>query len=219
MPQFIHQPDSTHCLCRPGPVVTPMSDPATKSSLRRIRGEDSDSSCLRSIAAGEAIAIKHFSDLVARWQSRLINYFYRSTGNRNDAEDLAQETFLDLYRAAPRYQSTHSFKAFLFTLARRRLIDSYRKKVRRPLSFIDPADRILQEQPDRTNRTREIEEAFHRALLALPDKQRQAILLLQQQELSYEEIAEIMGGRVSAVKSWIHRARMHLREALKEFHT
>ena len=178
------------------------------------RVEDIDSACLRAIAQGEPGA---FRDLVERWQVRLINFFYRSTGNRADAEDLAQETFLDLFRAAPRYRARGTFNAFLFTLARRRLIDSYRRKERRPLQFIDPTDFQMQNQEAQENNNHEIEEAFHEALAALPGNQREAILLLQQQGLAYEEIAETMESSVSAVKTWIHRARQHLRTELKDY--
>lgn len=177
--------------------------------------EDIDSACLRAIAAGDQAA---FASIVERWQTRLINFFYRSLGNRSDAEDLAQETFLELYRAASRYEHRGTFNAYIFTVARRRLIDSYRKKSRRPLDFIDPTDFVMQQQADERNHTSEIEEAFHNALAALPDKQRSAILMLQQQGLSYEEIAEALDASLSAVKTWIYRARTHLRTELKDFH-
>ena len=176
--------------------------------------EDIDSACLRALAEGDRAA---FEQIVERWQTRLINFFYRATGNRADAEDLAQETFIELHRAAARYQARGTFSAFIFTLARRRLIDGYRKKARRPLEFVDPGEYFMQSQPEETDQTREIEEAFHRALAALPDNQRNAILLLQQQALSYEEIAQALDASVSAVKTWIHRARTHLREELREF--
>lgn len=176
--------------------------------------EDIDSLCMRALAEGDQTA---FGQLVERWQTRLINFFYRATGNRADAEDLAQETFIELHRAAPRYKAQGTFKAFLFTLARRRLIDGYRKKSRRPLEFIDPGDYFMQSQPEESDHSREIEEAFHRALSALPDKQRNAILMLQQQGLSYDEIAQALDASVSAVKTWIHRARTHLRQELKDF--
>ena len=176
--------------------------------------EDIDSACLRALAHGDRSA---FASLVERWQTRLINFFYRSTHNRADAEDLAQETFLELYRAAPPYTARGTFNAFIFTLARRRLIDSYRKSSRRPLEFIDPTDFVMQQQAEANDSTREIEEAFHRALAALPENQRSAILLLQQQGLAYEEIAESLNASLSSVKTWIHRARTHLREALKDF--
>jgi RNA polymerase sigma-70 factor (ECF subfamily) len=176
--------------------------------------EDIDSRCMRAIAQGDRNA---FADLVERWQTRLINFFYRSTSNSADAEDLAQETFIELYRVAPRYQPQGTFNAFLFTLARRRLIDNYRKKSRRPLDYIDPTDFVMQQQADASNPSREIEEAFHRALAALPENQRTAILMVQQQGLSYEEIAQALDASLSAVKTWIHRARTHLRETLKDF--
>ena len=188
----------------------PMSDP----SPRQAPVEDIDSLCLQAIASGEREA---FTNLVERWQNRLINYFYRSTGNQADAEDLAQETFVELHRVAGRYEPRGSFSAFLFTIARRRLIDNYRKSSRRPLDYIDPTDYTMQHIAGADDSSREIREAFHHALAALPDKQRQAILLLQQQGLSYEEIAETLEASVSAVKSWIHRGRTHLRAELSGF--
>lgn len=190
--------------------VKPQSMPETNTA----NIEDIDSLCMRSIAEGDREA---FTSLVERWQNRLINFFYRSTSNRADAEDLAQETFVELYRVAPRYEARGTFNAFVFTLARRRLIDSYRKKSRRPLDYIDPTDFAMQQQAEASDHCREIEEAFHRALSTLPENQRQAILMLQQQGLSYDEIAEALDASLSAVKTWIHRARTRLREELKEF--
>ena len=175
--------------------------------------EDIDSACLHALTDGDRAA---FAQIVDRWQTRLINFFYRSTGNRADAEDLAQETFIELNRVAARYQAQGSFSAFIFTLARRRLIDGYRKKNRRPLEYVDPCEYFLQSQAEATNRIREIEEAFHCALTTLPENQRNAILLLQQQGLSYDEIAQALDASVSAIKTWIHRARTHLRQELKD---
>lgn len=189
------------------------TDPKVSSTTSPIT-EDIDSACLRAIAEGDRAA---FASIVERWQTRLINFFYRSTSNRSDAEDLAQETFLELYRAAGRYEPRGTFSAFIFTLARRRLIDSYRKQSRRPLDLLDPTDFVMQQQADTTDNTAEIQESFHRALADLPENQRNAILMLQQQGLSYDEIATALECSLSAVKTWIHRARTHLREALKDF--
>lgn len=199
----------------PEAATARMTDSAPSSTPSPQIVEDIDSACLRAIAAGDQAA---FASIVERWQVRLINFFYRSVGNRSDAEDLAQETFLELYRAAGRYEPRGTFNAYIFTVARRRLIDSYRKKARRPLDFIDPTDFVMQQQAEEINHSSEIEEAFHRALAALPDNQRNAILMLQQQGLSYDEIAEALGASLSAIKTWIHRARTHLRTELKDFH-
>ena len=176
--------------------------------------EDIDSACLRALVEGDRDA---FAQIVDRWQTRLINFFYRSTGNRADAEDLAQETFIELNRVAARYQPRGTFRAFVFTLARRRLIDGYRKKARRPLEYVDPSEYFMQSQAESSDQIREIEEAFHCALAALPENQRNAILMLQQQGLSYNEIAQALNASVSAIKTWIHRARTHLRQELKDF--
>ena len=175
--------------------------------------EDIDSICLKALAKGNHSL---FPNLVERWQTRLINFFYRSTQNRTDAEDLAQETFLDLYRSAASYRNKGTFSAFIFTLARRRLIDRYRKQARRPLDFFDPNDSLIQQQSEPVDMSSEIEDAFHRALAALPENQRSALLLLQQQGLSYDEIAETLNTNISSVKTWIHRARTHLRQTLKD---
>ena len=196
-------------------LATPPRNMDSTSTTEHFRlVEDIDSAALRALAEGDPAA---FAQIVDRWQIRLINFFYRSTGNRADAEDLAQETFIELNRAATRYQARGTFSAFIFTLARRRLIDSYRKTARRPLEYVDPGEFLMQSQAEATDHSREIEEAFHRALAALPENHRAAILLLQQQGLSYDEIAQSLDTSVSSVKTWIHRARAHLREALKEF--
>lgn len=208
-----HDPGWTQALPTPAHKRN-MPDPAIASSAPSSSAEDIDSVCLRALASGDRAA---FAQIVERWQGRLINFFYRATGNRADAEDLAQETFIELHRAAKRYRSQGSFQAFVFTLARRRLIDSYRKRARRPLDFIDPATHLMQSQAEPDDHSSEIEEAFHQALAKLPENQRSAILMRQQQELTYEEIAQALNATVSATKTWIHRARTHLRTELSEF--
>lgn len=192
-----------------------MTEPQPQAPLPLNPTEDIDSLCLRALKAGDGSA---FVNLVERWQNRLINFFYRNTGNRGDAEDLTQETFVELYRAAEHYEARGSFKTFLFTIARRKMIDSYRKRSRRPLEYIDPTDFAMQQAQAECDHCSEIEEAFHRALALLPENQRSAILMRQQQELSYEEIADSLGASLSAVKSWIHRARTQLRNELKDYH-
>ena len=75
----------------------------------------------------------------------------------------------------------------------------------------------MQSQTEATDQVREIEEVFNCALTTLPENQRNAILLLQQQGLSYDEIAQALDASVSAIKTWIHRARTQLRNEMKDF--
>ncbi len=175
---------------------------------------DEDARLMLAVGAGDEAALR---TLVEKWQGPLINFFYRSIRSREQAEDLTQVVFVRLYRAAPGYQPTARFTTYLFQIARRLLINEFRRQQRKPLETVDPADLGGTVEGREALGTMEIEEAFARALETLPENQRTAILLLKQQELSYEEIARSMDASVSAVKTWIFRARQRLREALKEF--
>ncbi len=172
-----------------------------------------DESLMPLVAAGEEQAM---AELINRWKTPLINFFYRSLNSMEAAEDLAQMVFIRLHRAAPKYKPSAKFSTFLFHIARRLLINEYRRRQRKPLDLADPADLPAHEPGRETLKVMEIEEAFNSALRELPEKQRTAILLLKQQELSYEEIAAVMGSSQSAVKTWIFRARQHLKQALKD---
>ncbi len=164
------------------------------------------------VGAGDETALEI---LIDRWKNPLINFFYRSLRSVEESEDLAQMVYLRLYRSAPRYKPTAKFSTYLFHIARRLLINEYRRRQRKPLQTVDPAD-LRASTPGRNDlRILEIEEAFSAALKGLPENQSTAILLLKQQELSYREIADIMEATESAVKTWIFRARKHLKKELK----
>jgi RNA polymerase sigma-70 factor (ECF subfamily) len=124
--------------------------------------------------------------------------------------------FIRLYRAAPKYEPQARFSTFLFQIARRLLINEYRRSQRKPLESWDPSDlqAFTSDQPSRL--FTELEEAFEQVIHKLPENQRTAILLLKQQELSYQEIANIMEANESAVKTWIYRARQFLKQELKD---
>ena len=176
---------------------------------------DEDIQWMKQVAHGDENALRQ---LIEKWQKPLINFFYRSTNSVELSEDLAQMTFIKLYRAAPKYEPTAKFSTFLFHIGRRLLINEYRRQSRKPLEVVDPSDLGGSSVENDEIEVYEIEEAFNHALEALPENQRTAIVLLKQQELSYEEIADIMGASESAVKSWIYRARQKLKTSLKDFH-
>ena len=157
-----------------------------------------------------------FDLLVERWQSPLINFFYRSLSSYEQAEDLTQMVFIRVFRAAGSYEARARFSTWLFQIARRLLINEFRRSQRKPLDAWDPADLQAFTSGREAQRYGEIEEAFEQCLGKLPENQRTAILLLKQQELSYQEIADIMGANESAVKTWIFRARQFLKQELKD---
>jgi RNA polymerase sigma-70 factor (ECF subfamily) len=175
--------------------------------------EDPDIQLMLQLREGDE---KAFDQLVERWQTPMLNFFYRSLSSYESSEDLTQLVFIRLYRAAPKYEPRARFSTFLFQIARRLLINEYRRSQRKPLDPWDPSDLQAISSDSGSRRYAEIEEAFELALKKLPEKQRTAILLLKQQELSYQEIATIMDANESAVKTWIFRARQFLKQELKE---
>jgi len=172
-----------------------------------------DTTLMYDIAQGSETAMRA---IIEKWKQPIVNFFYRSVNNLHTAEDLAQQTFINLYRSAQTYEPKAKFSTFIFHIARHVLINEFRKSSRRPADPTAPEDisAIIDGRADLN--LSELEEVFADTLETMPENQRTAILLLKQQELSYEEIAETMNASVGAVKTWIHRARQTLRTALMQ---
>ena len=176
---------------------------------------DEDIRLMFEVAAGDSNALRL---LIDKWKKPLINFFYRSLSSYTESEDLAQVVFIKIYRAAEPYEARAKFSTFLFHVARRVLLNEFRRKGRKPVDYVDPQEfhYELSEDPNEKRRLVEIEEIFQLAIKKLPEKHRSAILLYKQQQLSYLEIAEIMKASENAAKTWIHRARTQLKIVMKE---
>jgi len=196
----------------PDPLVDPGQDPDTLLMLRVKRG-DRDA----------------FTELVERWKHPVIGFIYRTLPDPDEAEDLAQATFVQLWKTAGRYQPTARFSTFLFTIARNLCLNEIRRRVRHPADSLDEPrgedeDHPLRQIEDRSQPGADAEatrtELFglvEEALAALPEKQRTALVLCRDGELSYEEIATVLGTTLQATKSLIHRARETLKGRLKPY--
>ena len=175
---------------------------------------DPDIALMKRVGNGDFKAMR---ELVEHWQKPLLNFFYRSVNSVHTAEDLAQMTFVKIYRGAGTYEAKAKFSSWLFLVARSVLISNFRKEALRPAEAADPNELPAVADDADTLAIHDIERAFAEAVKELPENHRTAILLLRQQELSYEEIATAMGTSVQNVKTWIFRARRALREKLSEF--
>jgi len=177
---------------------------------------DVDAQLMYRVAAGDEGAL---TLLIEKWKNPLVNFFYRSLHSQAEAEDLAQLVFIKIYRAAERYEARAKFSTFLFHIARRVLLNEFRRQKRKPMAYEDPHDlrNDAVSDPEVERRRRELEEAFQAAIVQVPEKHRTALLLYKQQQLSYQEIAESMDASENAVKTWIFRARTQLKELLKEW--
>ncbi len=156
--------------------------------------------------------------LIEKWKNPLVNFIYSSTRDFQLSEDIAITAFQKLYAARKSYQSTAKFSTYLFKIARNLLISQYRKNQVRPTTDADISELSIATEGS-SEKNKEVREAFENAITTLPVKQREAISLLVQEDLSYAEIAEIMNESVPSVKTLINRARTFLREAMKEFAT
>lgn len=191
-------------------VTQDVSPPETQD----VSCEDADGLLMMEVARGSESALRI---LIRKWENPLMNFFYRSIQERSTAEDLTWQTFVNLYRARDSYEQKAKFSTYLFFVARRVLINEYRRRARKPAEPIDPSELDIPSDDVRSaQESSEIEEFFYKTLETMPENQRTAILLLKQQELSYDEIAETMGASVASVKTWIHRARLTLREAIQQ---
>ncbi|MBK1834955.1 RNA polymerase sigma factor [Roseibacillus ishigakijimensis] len=166
-----------------------------------------------------------FRELIERHQNAVIGTVAKMLGNANEAEDIAQQVFLRLWKARQRYQPSAKFTTFLYTITRNLVFNETRRKSRRKESSLDqqkdehdlelPAN--PNQRPDREQENAELRAAIDQAIEQLPEKQRLAVVLRRYQNLPYEEIAEVLDLTVSAVKSQLFRARTTLRESLASY--
>src|SRR5947209_10538274 len=191
-------------------------------------GAMTDHRLLEETKAGDEVA---FAELVRRYRNQITNYVYRMTGDYDLAVDLAQETFMRVYAAAERYQTSYAFSTYIYRIATNLAISELRRRKRRRLvsltSFFkereSPSDTCELELPDAgplqdaTFVEDERRAAVARAIATLPEKYRAPLVLRDVEERSYEEIASILRMNEGTVKSRINRARSFLRDKLQAY--
>lgn len=169
-----------------------------------------------------------FEKLLAKYSPVIINYIYRFTSNRQDAEDLTQEVFLKVYRSAARYEPKSKFSTWLYTIASNVCVDYKRKSKNNPLIHALPVINKPDENDDAICEIKDssggsVEDLVEqkitddkiKALLSeLPETQRLALTLKVYENKSYSEIAEILDCTIPAVESLIFRARQTLKKKL-----
>jgi RNA polymerase sigma-70 factor (ECF subfamily) len=171
-----------------------------------------------------------FAELVERYQHRLVGVMNHLVGHPDEAEDLAQDVFLRVYRTRHKYTPKAKFATWLFTIANNLALNALRDKKRRPVVPLEqqdsaasgpwpaaqvPAGRDV--PPTQHLQQQELAAVVRRALDGLNDRQKMAVVLNKFEDMNYAEIAEVMGLTTKAVKSLLSRARGRLREALQSY--
>jgi RNA polymerase sigma-70 factor (ECF subfamily) len=171
-----------------------------------------------------------FAELVELYQHRLVGIMHHLVASAEEAEDLAQEVFLRVYRGRKKYHPRSKFATWLFTIANNLAYNSLRNRKRKPevrLNLRDsgplgprPAEQLAQDSgnlPMQNMQERELAQIVHTALEGLNERQRVAVVLNKFEDMNYAEIAEVMGLSTKGVKSLLSRARENLRLALKDY--
>ena len=187
--------------------------------------ELSDNEIIEAVKAGDEDA---FSLIVERYRNPITNFLYRFLNDREEAMDLAQETFVRVYFALDRYHTRYAFSTYIYRIASNLAISEIRKRKRRNVfsltglfqredseteEYQPPDERPL---PDADLLDDESSRLVATAIASLPPKYRVAILLRDIEGLSYDEIAEVMELGLGTTKSRISRARGLLKEKLKD---
>ena len=170
-----------------------------------------------------------FSELVAEHQEMVLNTCYRFVFNREDAEDLAQEVFLEVYRSLEKFREESRLSTWIYRIAVTRSLDHLRRmkrkkrftSLKRVIGVDDPAESIPapeHDNPADALADKERITLLQNALDSLPDNQKTAFLLSRQDGFSNKEIADILDTTISAVESLIHRAKKNLQAKLHRYY-
>lgn len=170
--------------------------------------------------------LKAFEILVQRYKNPLTNFVYRFLGDYEACTDVVQETMIKFYRNKDSYKSIAKFSTWIYTIAGNLAKTEYQRRRRRQIFSINSygEEKENYEIPDESYKPDVITDSgikdklIQDALLKVSTAYREAVILRDIQELSYEEIAEIMGIEVGTVKSRINRGRAQLRKLLKDIY-
>ncbi len=168
--------------------------------------------------------VEAFGELVRRYQDRLYNALFRFLGNSEDARDVAQEAFLSAFRNLKKFRGRSQFFTWLYRIAWNHALDLKRRaknswalpEAEGSAHPNEPQDRSVSASPDWHLQRREEDERLQQALAKLSDEYRLVLILREMDELSYEEIAEVLDIPIGTVRSRLHRARLELRQLLEE---
>ena len=160
--------------------------------------------------------------LIERHQQAVIGTVARMLNDQHEAEDIAQQVFVRIWNAAPKWKPEAKFTTYLFTVARNLVFNESRRRSRKKEVSLDEFEEHGQSsahsdetlQPDHGMEKRELHQSIDQAIAALPEQQRLAVVLRTFEGMDYEDIARALNTSVSSVKSLLFRARGVLRDSL-----
>lgn len=174
-----------------------------------------DAADLQALQRGENAALDR---LMVRWQIPLRAFLYRHLGHEQDALDLAQETFVRIYRHRDQFRSGARFSTWMFQIALNLVRDQARRRRRRPTDALDSVpEPVSESSPPADLEQAESVAAVRAAIAGLPPDLREALILSEYEDLSHAEIGSVVGATSKAVETRLYRARELLRKQLQKW--
>jgi RNA polymerase sigma-70 factor (ECF subfamily) len=185
-----------------------------------------DSAVVGEFLGGEERA---FTELVERYQGRLLNFIYRTIGDREKAEDLVQEVFIRVYRHLHRFDRSKKFSTWAYTIASNLAKNELRNRSRNPLVLFQTVQKNqgdserpvefedFNSRPDDMYERRHLRQLVEETVAKLPEHHRNVFILRELEGKSYEEIAEITDCNLGTVKSRLNRARNSFAEIIAPY--
>ncbi|MGC8717030.1 MAG: sigma-70 family RNA polymerase sigma factor [bacterium] len=180
--------------------------------------EETDELLVEKIKKGNDDA---FRDLIRRYQRYVLNLVYRTIGDTNDAEDIAQEVFIKVYKSIRGFKGESKFSTWISKITVNVCMDKLREKSKNKEEDIEEEAwntfaQPVNFSPEVMAERHELQETIKKAIESLPEELRAAFVLRELENLSYEEIGEMLNIPIGTVESRIYRARMKLRSYLKD---
>lgn len=172
--------------------------------MQRMAADETIASLLASGRRTEA-----FEALLAAYQDKVFRLCYSMTGDRAQADDAAQESFLRIWKAMERYRGDSALGTWIFSIARNVCLTALARRGSRRYAPIEEAERSTPDPPDR-------QRDIVRLVAQLPNNYRQVVMLFYMEEKSYEEVARLLDLPTGTVKTYLHRARKQLAAMLRD---
>ena len=193
---------------------------STESSKVKDRFKLSDEKLILRFQEGD---INAYNELVKRYKDRLLNFVFRYFNNREQAEDVVQDTLIKLYTHASYYKNIAKFSTWIFTIAKNNALTELRKNKRKQTDSLWTDDgKVIDINSNDQTLDRRVQneiavDQLNKFLDEIPENFRMAVVLRDFQELSYDEISKILEIPIGTIKSRINRGRIQLAEKMKHF--